>query len=229
MPLMSDTAEQDEVCVYCGSTERLTDDHIPPKTLFPRPRPSNLITVRSCRKCNEGASKDDEYFRLVLSMRHDTGDHSAVKQILPSIYRSLQRSAQKGFQQALFDSMSEVDILSTSGIYLGTADGYNVDLTRLDRVAARITTGLFYHEVGKRIPSDFRVITYSADGIVNANTDAKTRIIKMFDKVTSDEPRVFGDRVFVYWFKPVAGHDTMSAWVLAVYERVIFLCFVAPK
>jgi hypothetical protein len=165
----------------------------------------------------------------MLSMRHDTGDHSAVKQILPSIYRSLQRSAQKGFQQALFDSMSEVDILSTSGIYLGTADGYNVDLTRLDRVAARITTGLFYHEFGKRIPADFRVITYSADGIVNANTDAKTRIIKMFDKVTSDEPRVFGDRVFVYWFKPVAGHDTMSAWVLAVYERVVFLCFVAPK
>jgi hypothetical protein len=229
MPLMSDTAELDAVCVYCGSTERLTDDHIPPKTLFPRPRPFNLITVRSCRKCNEGASKDDEYFRLMLSMRHDTGDQSAVKQILPSIYRSLQRSAQKGFQQAVFDSMNEVDILSTSGIYLGTADGYNVDLTRLDRVATRITTGLFYHEFGKHIPADFRVITYSADGIVNADTDAKTRIIKMFDKVTSDEPRVFGDRVFVYWFKPVVGHDTMSAWVLAVYERVVFLCFVAPK
>jgi hypothetical protein len=92
---MSDTIASNNVCVYYGSTEALTDDHIPPKTLFPKARPANLITVRSCRSCNEGASKDDEYFRLVISMRNDSGDHPAVKKTIPSIYRSFAKIKQE--------------------------------------------------------------------------------------------------------------------------------------
>ena len=226
---MPETENNDDVCIYCGSTEALTDDHIPPKTLFPKPRPSNLITVRSCRKCNEGASKDDEYFRLMISMRHDTGDHPAVKKILPSIYRSLQKPRKKGFQQALFNSMGAMDVVSGAGVSLGTAQGYDVDLARLDRVAARLTTGLFYHQFGKRIPSDFHVTAYSADGLENVDADAKTRVINIFDEVTRNEPHIFGDGVFAYWFQQVQGHDTMGAWVLAFYQRVGFLCLVTPN
>lgn len=226
---MPDAEDKDDICVYCGSTEALTDDHIPPRTLFPTPRPSNLITVRSCRDCNEGASTDDEYFRLMISMRHDTGDHPAVKQNLPSIYRSLQKPAKKGFQQALFNSMSDKDIASSGGIYLGTAQGYDVNLARLDRVAARITTGLFYHEFGKRLPSAFHVTAYSADGLNNVDTHAKSRVIDLFEKVTRNRPHIIGDGVFAYWFRQVQDHDTMGAWVLAFYERVGFLCLVAPK
>ncbi len=216
-------------CVYCGSAEALTDDHIPPKTLFPKPRPSNLITVPSCRSCNEGASRDDEYFRLVISMRHDTGDHPAVKAILPSIYRSLQKPSKKGFQQAFFNSMGNLDLLSAGGIYLGTAPGYDVDLSRLDRVAARITTGLYFHEFGKRIPEYFHVTAYSAAGLTNIDSDATVRVLDIFDKVTRNSPNVFGENVFAYWFQRVQGHDTMSAWVLAFYKRVAFLCMVTPN
>ena len=226
---MSDPNAKDNVCVYCGSTKALTDDHIPPKALFAKPRPSNLITGRSCRKCNEGASKDDEYFRLMLSMRHDTGDHPAVKRILPSIYRSLQKPTKKGFTQALFKSMGEFDIVSGGGIYLGAANAYNVDLGRLDRVAARITTGLFYHHFGKRIPLDFHVKAYSATGLENIDASAKTWVIDIFGKVTRNQPHTFGDGVFAYWVQPVQGHDTMGAWVLAFYERVPFLCLVTPN
>lgn len=53
-------------CIYCGSGEDMTDDHIPPKALFPEPRPSNMLTVPCCRKCNKSFSKDDEYFRTTL-------------------------------------------------------------------------------------------------------------------------------------------------------------------
>jgi hypothetical protein len=51
-------------CAYCGSTSELTDDHIPPKNLFPKPRPENIITVKACKICVKDTSKDDEYFRM---------------------------------------------------------------------------------------------------------------------------------------------------------------------
>src|SRR5438105_2116110 len=61
-------------CVYCGERDATTEDHIPPRCLFGLPLPSTLIKVPSCFRCNNGASKDDEYFRMVLSFRHDI-DH----------------------------------------------------------------------------------------------------------------------------------------------------------
>jgi 5-methylcytosine-specific restriction endonuclease McrA len=69
-------------CAYCHATDDLTDDHIPPQNLFPKPRPSNLnlITVPACRKCNGSASKDDEYFRYCLCMCEKVGrDEQAAK------------------------------------------------------------------------------------------------------------------------------------------------------
>lgn len=57
-------------CIYCGATEDLTDDRVPPKNLFPRPRPQSLITVLACRACNGWPAKDDEEtrpFKVLLS------------------------------------------------------------------------------------------------------------------------------------------------------------------
>src|SRR5208283_2514674 len=54
-------------CLYCGRVRPLTRDDVPPKNLFPKPRPSNLITVPSCQKCNQSFMLDDEYFRLVIA------------------------------------------------------------------------------------------------------------------------------------------------------------------
>jgi hypothetical protein len=54
-------------CYLCGVAGKLTRDHIPPKCLFPRPRPSNLLTLPCCHRCNNSASKDDEYLRLATS------------------------------------------------------------------------------------------------------------------------------------------------------------------
>jgi len=53
-------------CIYCGARDNLTDDHVPPKALFPEPRPSDLITVPACLQCNKSYEKDDEYFRIAV-------------------------------------------------------------------------------------------------------------------------------------------------------------------
>lgn len=58
-----------EVCAMCGG-EATTDDHIPPKNLYPKPRRPNLQlhTVPACKSCNNGASADDEEFKMIVGI-----------------------------------------------------------------------------------------------------------------------------------------------------------------
>ena len=53
-------------CVYCGK-EATTRDHVIPRCLLEKPYPPDLPTVPSCRPCNEGYSKDEEYFLAVMA------------------------------------------------------------------------------------------------------------------------------------------------------------------
>jgi hypothetical protein len=43
-------------------------DHVPPRALFPPPRP-NLITVPACETCNRSASEAEEKFKVYLSAK----------------------------------------------------------------------------------------------------------------------------------------------------------------
>jgi hypothetical protein len=54
-------------CVYCGEQRELTRDHVPPRCLFSKPRPSDLITVPCCAHCNGDFQKHDEYFRIAIT------------------------------------------------------------------------------------------------------------------------------------------------------------------
>jgi len=52
-------------CIYCGK-EPETRDHVPSKVLMDKPFPENLPVVPACEKCNEGFSKDEEYFACLI-------------------------------------------------------------------------------------------------------------------------------------------------------------------
>lgn len=60
-------------CIFCGKDfDRLTKDHVPPKSLFGikklKNMPKNLITVPSCHSCNQKGSKNDELFTVYISI-----------------------------------------------------------------------------------------------------------------------------------------------------------------
>lgn len=60
--------EINTVCCYCGIKRATTKDHVPPKAIFTKPRPSDLITVPCCFECNNAASVSDEKFKAYLGM-----------------------------------------------------------------------------------------------------------------------------------------------------------------
>ena len=99
-------------CVYCGKVRVLTKDHIPPKCFFAKPRPSNLITVPSCKECNLGRSKDDEYLRFVLAYRFENSNHPDVLGIVPVIHRAFKREENRAFTRSIVK-----DIVHLEDIY----------------------------------------------------------------------------------------------------------------
>jgi hypothetical protein len=64
-------ARLEGTCVYCGAFGTIHMDHVPPKNLFEAQAQSQLLTVPACRSCNNSASKDDEYFLVVMALRSD--------------------------------------------------------------------------------------------------------------------------------------------------------------
>jgi hypothetical protein len=217
-------------CVYCGKTGPLTKDHIPPKNLFAEPRPGNLITVPSCIECNRNLSKDDEYFQQKLVLRHDVYDHPDVQRILPTFWRGMRRANNIGFRTALLQNIRRVDVVSPGGIYLGARKGYNVELDRLNRVAVRITKGLFFHVKGFRLPDTYEVHAYSDEDLQKQSQDALTNLKDaVIRPLTSASPITIGSGVFAYRFLCTTEDPNSTAWLLLFYERVAFLCLTFPK
>lgn len=107
------------ICAYCGSSENLTDDHVPPKNLFRKPRPSNLISVPACPFCHSETSKDDEHFRIKVCFRDDAGDHPSANGNWDSIFRSLKREQAVGLRKLILSDTHYVQLKTSSGLYLG--------------------------------------------------------------------------------------------------------------
>lgn len=211
-------------CTYCGSWKRLTKDHIPPKCLFGKPRPNDLITVPCCNQCNVSASKDDEYFRLMLAMRDDAGDHPEAQKVLPQVIRSLQRPQARGLQGSLMENINEFYSSNKKG-FIEPRASYDVDLQRLDDVASRIVKGLFWKESGERLPHDYEANAYNDSGIISHSRNG----LAIFRELLEQQPKIMGRSAFQYWTKAVAEDKYISAWILQFYESVVFFCFTVPR
>lgn len=211
----------DNKCIYCGSKKDLTRDHVPPKAFFPSPRPNNLITVPSCKKCNNEFGKDDERIRNLLSSLELTESHTAVKSMIgDKRNRSLLRKEGYTNLQHLYNSMKNVDIFSKSGIYIETKKAFNLDQQVVDNFLERITRALLYYENQVVIYKfDFRwKLSLSDEEFKNLPRDIK----HLIGGVTV---KYIGDDIFQY-----AGiyfpNKPSSLWFLRFYNGIEFMVFL---
>jgi len=217
-------------CVYCGSTESMTVDHVPPRSLFPRPRPSNLITVPCCRSCNKGWSTDDEYLRTVLVFRSDVGDQEAGSRVAPTAVRSFQREEGVGFRTAFAATIRPVEIVTPTGLYVGNSATYDVDGIRLARSGERITKGLYYHEFRRRLPETVSVRSYPTDALESMEVEARESLMRMADDVFRTQTiRRVGDGVFAYTFGAARDRPEAMLWIMQFYDRVPFISLTIPS
>lgn len=211
-------------CTYCGQENADTSDHVPPACLFPTPRPPNLITVPCCRACNGEASKDDEYFRMVLAIRRDN-EHPAVEKVLESVHRGLGRRQGRGLMADLAQGTRPVSVRSPGGLHLGNSLAYTVDLNRMGRVASRTVKGLFFKEFGKRLPDSYDVQPFASSGLHDIDSKLWTAVKQRVHGLLSCPPRIVGDSVFEYRFQTAADDPMTTAWLMCFYKVEWFLCF----
>ena len=224
-------AECKPECVYCGSKKQTTDDHVPPKNLFPKPRPSNLITVPCCRRCNNMASKDDEYFRSMLAMRIDAGEHPEVQKVLPIVFRSLRRPQASGFTRKLIQNVTPIDVQTPAGIIVGRVGGYAVENERLERVVARTVRGIYWHSYGVRLPGNYEANCYEQSHLLDScDQDVLQEFAENFTPMFGKPPdAVIGNRVFEYWHRCDVNDKYKSAWILRFYGSVCYYCITWPR
>ncbi|NKB80897.1 MAG: hypothetical protein GKS05_03165 [Nitrospirales bacterium] len=222
----SETGDQHLSCVYCGQPVS-TQDHVPPKCLFPEPRPS-LITVPACYSCNNGLSQDDEYFRTVLVSELRVSEHAEAQKLRPTIKRSLQRPKAQGFRISMLKILKKIPLMTVGGLYYEEGIAMKVDGSRISRVLERVTKGLFYHHFNRPLPTDYSISVHSSD-TMEKTPKAMNAVLRTINFIKGSPKYSIGDEVFSYSFAVCQDEPNATFWVLGFFNTKPFWVFTMPQ
>ena len=107
-------------CAFCGKSPAKTRDHIPPRGIFPRPRP-DLITVPACLRCNRDTSKIEEAFRVYLSLRVGVNNDATSNLWNNEAMRTLRHNP--SLRKRIVRAMRPISVRSPAGIILADRIG----------------------------------------------------------------------------------------------------------
>lgn len=192
-------------CYLCGALAT-TKDHIPPRGMFPKPRPSNLATVPACKNCNQQASKDDEYFRLIVA---------AISRDSPSSLRLLRQRILPRIRDA--PALAASFLNATSHVTVSGPDGtgrraheVTFDTNRIQRVIERIVRGLFLTRTGERLRPNHVVTDFALNPELSDEMQRTLANLPLF---------LIGDGdIFSYRCALPDHSDTNSYWFLMFYD-----------
>lgn len=198
----------DALCVYCCSGEpRLTKDHVPPKCLFPKPRPK-LITVPCCHSCNDSFKKDDEYFRLAVCAEAAYFNSEATRLWKE---RVLWRVG-PGLRATVLSRIQICNLRTAGGLFVGRMARIPFDSKRICRVVQRIALGLQWYHYQERPHPDSEIEVFIKPDLSQASELLTAMILCNI-----------GDTAFRYRHgRPHDARDC-SVWGMQFYERAHFL------
>ena len=150
-----------DLCVHCREAEATTEDHVPPRSLFPKGT-TGLIAVPSCGDCNQGDSSDDEYFRNMVASRKGIGDQADAQEMVSAMLRSLQREEQRKLRDATVRGITTTEKWSR-GVLLGPTTTYEADIGRMARVIERTIKGLYWHHFNASLPEGVVVRAFGVE------------------------------------------------------------------
>lgn len=200
-------------CYLCGLVPADTRDHIPPRGLFPEPRPTNLVTVPCCRRCNSDFAPEDDYFRFVFSSsveRSETGDHIWESKVIANTVRRMPHDVDRVLASCE-DRAVEIDG-STQNLV-----AFEVDRCRLDRYAIRLVKGLLRHHYPgyDYTQSDFQVRLAAL----------RAQIVDLRESLHEHlQCEVRGSEVFRYHFG-LTDSGQSGVWLMTFYGGVTIAVF----
>lgn len=207
-------------CAYCGKIDLITDDHIPPKNIFPKPRASNLITVPCCKSCFEGWSKDDEYFRATILSSASVSELPESQSVIDTMMRSFKRS--KGFTGLIYNSIKNIKIFTETGIYLGDTSAIKFDGKRIDRVAERIVRGLFFYKKGYPVPANYLVKAKIQDNNIQ-------KVLESIKDIKFFPLEMIQDGIFSFTYQETVEDNNAGIWLLLFFGSLLIAGIIKPN
>ena len=78
------------VCAICGASGKVTLEHVPPKSLFVKPRPEPLL-IYTCAECNSGSSTEDEELKALIGATASMASPKG-KDLKPSFVKTIKHN-----------------------------------------------------------------------------------------------------------------------------------------
>ena len=152
-----------QLCVFCGIEKATTKDHIPPKGIFVKPRPSNLITVPACVKCNGGSSGEDERFIVDLGIHVSNGGEAGKRLFAEQVMKTLRHNNE--LSRKVFDRIKPVDLTTPEGIIYGREHTGEWDKEPHMKIIEKTIRGLYYHHYKEILDANYSVDTHFFDSL----------------------------------------------------------------
>lgn len=216
-------------CVYCGTNGPVTSDHVPPKCLFPPGARINLMTVAACPPCHDSFKLDDEYFRLVLSIRRDLPSSPESSFLQERATRSLRSPQAAGLLASIRSSTSHREARTKAGIYLGETPVLKVDAPRIIRTAERIVRGMFAKVFGIVLPRSHEAAAVLLDLQRNDSALLHPDVQETLAYLgRHGHHKQFG-KVLDFWCARVEDDEFSSMWAIRIHEVFDFLGYTTPR
>lgn len=218
---VTDTRRDRSRCIYCGRTDNLTKDHVPPKNLFPESRPSDLITVPACGACNKLYELDDEYYRIAITVLGEEAPTAAALWREKVVRGTFKRSP--ALKSSVLRTLDSMELRTPAGLYVGQTPTVKFDAHRFDRVTRRIITALHWHESGAVPRTDARMKV-----VIAPDPKHPALLPRLVHLLLERRPwRTVGGGLFRYAFNHVADRPDWSAWLLLFFSAAAVLVIVS--
>jgi len=213
------------VCIYCGSTEDLTADHVPPKGLFTTPLPSDLFTVPACRVCNQKVQLDDEYFRTTLALREEGDGVPGLANLRSSVVRDLNRPQKEGLVRAISRSSYRFQLFGPRGELIVDRPQFLLNESRIKSVVQRTVIGIHFRERHETHDPQTRFQTLSYREFANLSVDERDLCDFAMDLLTTIPSAVIAGGAFEYWYMDTPPVDGIRMIMCATefYGRIGYL------
>jgi len=211
------------ICAYCGKRgikKEGNREHFVPRNLWGGDRPNKTLTVWVHKTCNASYSEDDEYFRTALIAMAGSQEHPEGRRVLEGPLIRMMEKMPTVFSKHI-NKVSEVEVQSPSGLFLGTSMAFALDVPRFIRVLKKIVMGLYFSKLEKPLPTDTFVNLAWA---MQFSCDVMNPILPFMSRLED-----FGDDVFTYCWYSLPSDDRRTFWALSFYERFTFFAVTAPS
>jgi len=187
------------------------------------------MTVNACSVCHDSFKLDDEYFRIVLSIRADLPDNANSSFLRSKTTRTLQSAEARGLRDSIRAATAFRPVQTQAGIYLGHAQSLKVDAPRIVRTSDRIIRGLFPKLFGVVLPRSYEASTSLLDLQKDDSALQHPDVQELLELVVQQGVhKKYGDVLDVYAM-PVEDDHYSSMWLVRLHKVFGFIGYTSPR